>query len=101
MQEFAIKKETLTDGTVILTPVTRVRSRLFPNKWERITKVEDKYILQDLDWNPVLTYEECNERIDYYKEFIRKKIQNTVKSVTYDTLEKHQAGTVVEVHDGQ
>ena len=94
MQEFAIKKETLINGTIVLTPVTR-RKVYFSTKWERIVKIEDRFCLQDLDWNPLLTYEECNERIDGYKEVLRRKIENTVKSVTYDTLEEHTPSDII------
>lgn len=101
MHEFAIKKETLANGTVVLTPVTRRKTKLLPKSWERITKIEDKYCLQDLDWNPNLTYDECNQRIDGYKEFLRKKVENTVKSVTFDTMEEHKPTVIVDMHVAQ
>lgn len=96
MYEFAIKKDTLYNGDIVLTPVARKKARFIPNKWERITKEYDRYALRDLDWNPVLTYLECQDHIIGYKEELKKKIENTVKSVTYDTLEDHSPGNVIE-----
>lgn len=79
MQQYAIKKDVLEDGTVILAPVTRNKGYL-STRWERICKLEDRYCLQELDWNPNLTEEECNERIEGYRKYLKDLVANTVKS---------------------
>lgn len=91
--EFAIKKDVLKSGKVIFTPVCREKSRLpliFVNKWNRIVKIYEKYQIQDLDFNPDLTYKECEEHILGYQEVLRQMVQNDVLTVEFHTLEQRE-----------
>ena len=82
MHQYAIKKDVLHDSTQVLTPVTRIKG-LFTTRWERICKVEGRYCLQELDWSPILTEDECNERIEGYKRLLKDLVANSVKSTVY------------------
>lgn len=93
--EFAIKKDILVSGKVIHTPVCRKKSKLgrfniFPNSWNRITKIEERYTLLDLDWNPELSYKECEERIHGYQQVLLKKTENEVSTVEFHVLEEQE-----------
>lgn len=71
--EFAIKREELNSGKVILTPMCRRATILnklpiFNNPWQRIVEIYGNYVLMELDFVPELTYEQCEEHINGYKQ---------------------------------
>jgi hypothetical protein len=69
--EFAIKQNTLKSGKVVNIPLCRRKAnrlQIFNNPWERIVRIYDEYLLQDLDFNPDLTLSECEDHIRAYKE---------------------------------
>lgn len=78
--EFATQELTLNCGKKILRPVTRLKRRWFPYRWERITCTYGRYEVRDLDWEPDLTAEECQAHIDGYKAVLVGRIANEVKS---------------------
>lgn len=91
--EFAIKKDVLNSGKTIYTPVCRRKSKfgrfdIFPNPWERITKIYDEYILQELNFTPELTYSECEDHIQGYQQVLLQSIENQVATVEFHTLEE-------------
>jgi hypothetical protein len=90
--EFAIQKNVLNSGKIIYTPVCRVKSlfgnKIFPRRWERITKIYDNYILLDLDFMPELTFCQCQEHISAYKQILRRKVEKYVDQVDYHELEE-------------
>lgn len=65
--EFAIKVNKLKSGKEVYIPVYRTKStfsKLFANnKWTRIVKLYNKYTLMELDFEPELTHEQCEEHI--------------------------------------
>lgn len=83
--EFAIQKDILNSGEVVLTPVFREKSRFrFLNRqWQRISKVEGMYELIELDRMPILSMDECQERINGYKDYLKEKSKNNIKSSDY------------------
>ena|SRR5688572_20999311 len=90
--EFAIKKDVLNSGKTIHTPVCRKKSKLgrlniFPNPWERIVKLYDKYVLIELDWTPSLTYQECEEHIHGFQLSLTESINNQLHSVEFHALQ--------------
>lgn len=90
--EFAIKKDVLNSGRAIHTPVCRKKSRLriFPNPWERITKIYDEYLLQELDFIPELSYKECEEHIAGYQAVLKEQIENEIANVEFHSLEEKE-----------
>lgn len=93
--EFAIKKDTLNSGKTLFTPVCRKKSRLgklniFPNPWERITRIYDEYLLMDLHFNPDLSYRECEEHIRGYQEKLLQEVSNQVADIEFHTLEERE-----------
>ena len=91
--EFAIKKDVLNSGRTIYTPVCRKKSlwgRIFPNNWERITRIYDEYLLQELDFVPDLSYKECEEHIAGYQAVLKEAVENDVANVEFHTLEEKE-----------
>jgi hypothetical protein len=89
--EFAIKKDILNSGEIVLTPVVRLKSkygRFLNNKWNRITKIYGVYMLMELDFDPKLTREECKEHIQGYQQALRELNKNQVETIEFDTLEE-------------
>lgn len=70
--EFVIQRKLLSDDSEIYTPLVRKKNRLFKNKWDRIVFKYDRYLLEDLDWDPVLTKEQCQEHILGYQAVLTK-----------------------------
>lgn len=95
--EFAIKKQVLNSGRVVHTPVYRANSfgrlRILQTPWTRITRQYDKFKLMDLDFDPDLTFEECEEHIEGFKEQLIKNKENQVKFVEYLKLENKKSTT--------
>lgn len=88
--EFAIQKKTLNSGETVHIPVCR-RKALIPLlsvPWERITKVYDQYILLDIDFEPNLSLEECEEHIRCYKQKLLGLVENEVSEVIFQDHEK-------------
>lgn len=83
--EFAIKKDTLRSGKVFYTPVYRRIG--WATSWTRITRIYDEYLLMDLDFNPDITFAECEEHIAGYKKKLDKSKENEIKFVEYHKLE--------------
>lgn len=96
--EFAIKKDVLNSGKTIFTPVCREKRRtifglylmLVPLPWQRIVNIYDEYILMELDFNPELTYKECEEHIAGYQKVLLQKVENEVVTVEFHTLEEKE-----------
>lgn len=69
--EFAIKIATLNSGKSVYTPVCRekptTRISIGNKPWQRITKIYNEYKLLELDFDPKLTKEECEEHIEGFK----------------------------------
>lgn len=88
--EFAIKKNLLNSGEYLLTPVFRIKSTRFSpfkNKWERIVKIYDDFILMDLDTPPILTQQECEDHIMGYKNKLEIDSKNKVKTEEIQIVE--------------
>ena len=91
--EFAIKKDMLYSGKAIYTPVCRKESTFFGvpttwnNPWNRITKIYNVYTLLELDFVPELSYEECEEHIKAYQDFLIKQDSHEVMSIELHALE--------------
>lgn len=90
--EFAIKKDILNSGKEILTPVCRRKAkwRWIPNPWYRITLIEGKYRLLELDWIPELTYTECEERVKGYQQELLQQVANNIALVEFHNLENKE-----------
>lgn len=91
--EFAIKKDILNSGKEILTPVCRTKSKwrwAGSNPWCRISLVEGKHTLLELDWIPELTYKQCEERVKEYQKELLKKVANNVVIVEFHNLENKE-----------
>lgn len=91
--EFAIKKNVLNSGKTIFTPVCRKKSRLgrlFSNPWQRITMIYDKFILMELDFEPELTYGECDEHIQGYQQVLSESVGNKTATIEYHALEEKE-----------
>lgn len=88
--EFAIQKKTLNSGEVVHIPVCRRKSLipLLSVPWERICRVYDNYILLDLDFEPNLSYEECEEHIRCYKQKLLGLVENQVSEIEFSDLER-------------
>lgn len=87
--EFAIKRETLNSGKEILIPVCRIKNKIpfIENRWSRIVEIYGVYQLQELDFQPELTHDECKNHILGYQSVLSKQKENEVAEVEYDTLE--------------
>lgn len=90
--EFAIKKETLNSGKDIFTPVVRRKAKkwMYTNEWDRITCIYGKYTTIKIDWNPELTYEQCDEHIKGYQQELLQQIANNVAIVEFHNLENKE-----------
>ena len=91
--EFAIKKDTLNSGKVVYSPVCREKAKLFglfPNPWNRITKIYDNYTIMELDWIPELTFAECEEHIKGYQLALAKVTHNEVVMMELQNYEEKQ-----------
>ena len=93
--EFAIKKDNLNSNKSIFTPVCRNKSKLeilniFPNPWNRITKIYNEYILMELDFTPDLSYEECEQHIKGYQEILLQNIENQIATVEFHAFEEKE-----------
>lgn len=93
--EFAIKKDVLNSGKTIFTPVCRKkfllgRFNIFPNPWERITKIYDQFTIMELHFIPELTYIECEEHIQGYQETLLQTIENQVAVIEFHSLEEKE-----------
>lgn len=86
--EYAIKHEVLNSGTEIFIPVVRPKQKVFKSSWSRITKVYDRYLIMDLDFNTNLTHEECEEHIAGHKEEVRVMNQNKIKKTSIIGIEE-------------
>lgn len=90
VREFSIKVERLNSGKVIYTPIVRNTYTIFNypirGDWERITAVEGRYMLINIDFNPNLTPEECQSRIDGYKKQLEREKQHQVKEVEFKQI---------------
>lgn len=91
--EFAIKKDTLNNGSIIYTPVCRKKNildkiNIFSNPWERIVKIYDQYDIMDLPFVPILTYEECKDHIQGYQDHLRKLVGTQIAEIEFHTLEE-------------
>lgn len=86
--EFAIKRHVLKDETEILCPVVRVKRRFFKETWQRIVKIYDKYLIQELDWEPVLSLEDCKDHIDGYRLHLEKQGAKVTKAIIYDDIQE-------------
>jgi hypothetical protein len=86
--EFAIKKHTLNSGKVVLIPVCRKKSKikLFPESWQRITMIYGKATVLDLNFDPELTYKDCEEHILAYKEVLSKQVEHHVAATEYTEI---------------
>lgn len=92
--EFAIKKDEQNNGKIIYTPVVRQKKnkwlRFIPvpeNNWNRITCIYGKYTLIPVDWEPELTFEECEAHIEGYKQTL---IANKSEEIKASDLINHQ-----------
>lgn len=90
--EFAIKKNVLNSGKIIFTPVCRKKSRLgiFSDPWQRITRIYDTCVLLELDFEPELTYAECEQHIAGYQYVLSKQVENETATVEFHTLEEKE-----------
>ena len=72
--EFAIRKIIQDDGREVLIPVVRQKRKrwLFikmpENEWHRIVCLYGKYKTLELNWNPDLTFIQCQDHIRGYQE---------------------------------
>ncbi len=90
--EFAIQKKKLNSGKEILIPVCRRKSLskfiLLSNQWCRIICIYGIYKLMELDFDPELTHEECQQHINGYKEYLSKSVENNVSTIEVDNIEE-------------
>ena len=86
--EFAIKKDTLKNGDIIYTPV--VRKKGWSQPWNRITRVENSLMLQDIDWDAGLTFQECERRIEEYKEMLAERDGRYIQTTEFHKLEEKE-----------
>lgn len=86
--EFAVKKEILNNGRELFTPVVRKKKRWVSENWSRITCIYGKYSLVGIDWEPELTYDECVEHIEGYKEALKQQIAHNIQTVEFHNLEE-------------
>lgn len=88
--EFAIKKDTLKSGKVILTPVCRVKSRIpwLQNPWIRIIDKYGRYFLEDLNFDPELSHEECQRHIQGFQNELAKAKEHQISHIELDILEE-------------
>ncbi len=85
--EFAIKKDTLHSGKEIYTPVVRRKWGKISYGWQRIVCLYGKYTLLELDFEPELTYQQCEEHLKGYQSELLKKVEGTVREVEFHELE--------------
>ena len=85
--QFGIQKQTQNNGKEIFIPVAREYRRLFPMRWNRIIKLYNTYVLQELDFDPQLTHEQCVEHINGFKEVLRTKVENNILTTEVETIE--------------
>lgn len=85
--EFGIRTMTLNNGKEILVPVICEVKRFMPKNWQRITKLYEKYLIQELDFNPELTMQDCKDHINGYKEVLRTKVENNIMKTELQLLE--------------
>lgn len=92
--EYAIQKEVLNSGKEIFTPVVRRKKRWkwgwlgYEEGWQRIVRQYDRWVLLELDWDPELTYEQCQEHIDGYHKTLIDSVANEVNKVELHKLEE-------------
>ena len=82
--EFGIKKTLLRSGHQILTPVCREKSitSFIKNKWIRIVKIYDNYLLMELDWEPsTLTEKDCEEHITQFRKQLDSQRANDITKI--------------------
>lgn len=88
--EFAILKQVLNNGKEIYTPVVRPVRKIVPAKWERIICLYGKYLIQDLDFTPNLSYADCESHILGYQEVLKHQVENEIKLTELHTLEQKE-----------
>lgn len=81
MYKFVIRKIILNNGKELYTPMVCLRHGLLQNNWERITCIYNKYIIQELDFEPNLTYMECQQHIEGFKQQLVEANQSNVKHI--------------------
>lgn len=86
--EFAIQKTIKKNKMEILTPVVREKRRLLPPPWNRIVIVYGRAILMELDFEPELTYDQCLEHIEAYKNVLREQVATNIQAVEFHNLEE-------------
>ena len=80
---FAIKKETLFNGTVRMYPV--VRQSLFTD-WTPIVKVYGEYFAMFIETDHAFTEEECREHIEGYKQQLFQEYANKVDKTNFQLV---------------
>lgn len=87
--EFAIQKTELNNGKINYTPVTRIKSKFITNPWVRIACIYGIYLIMDLDFDPELTLQQCEEHIQGYKDSLQKARANQIKNIELTQLIEH------------
>ena len=97
LYEFAIKKDVLSSGEIIFTPVCRRKGwngifglYLFNHPWERITKIYNEYTIMDLHFTPKLSFAECEEHIAGYQKSLENANSDQVMTVEFQELEERK-----------
>lgn len=80
---FAVRTVVLNNGKTIFIPM--VRSIFAYRQWMRIVCIYDRFVLQDLDFDVNLTYNDCLAHIEGYKQQLIKNCENCVH--TTETVE--------------
>lgn len=88
--EFAIKREVLASDEVLYTPVTRIKSKfkISSNKWERITKIYNKYYVMELEINPKLSLADCEDHIKGFQEQLKEINDNSIVTTIISPLDQ-------------
>lgn len=90
--EFATKIDTLHSGEKVFTPVVRTKqNRWIPflaPEWNRITCIYGVYSLQNIDFTPSLTLEQCKEHIEGYKKVLEIQNASKIKDIEFHELEE-------------
>ena len=81
MYKFVIRKIILNNGKELYAPMVCLKRGAFANNWERITCIYGKYILQELDFEPNLTYAECEKHIEGFKKQLMDSHDEDIKHV--------------------
>lgn len=88
--EFSIKMEVSVSGKQNFTPVCREKSifgKYLSSKWLRIVKIYNTYAIIEIDFEPELSFAECEEHIRGYKKQLEEQRSAEIAKVEFYSLQ--------------